>query len=71
MNPCMGYPSLSRADSKTEVCPECGTREALDAAEVDKAEQDRIIAEMQKAAQLQYSPGCAPISTPEKQSCSM
>ena len=41
---------MSWADNKTEICPECGTREALDAAGVDKAEQDKIIAEIQKAA---------------------
>ncbi len=35
---------------KTAVCPKCGTREALDAAGFDKAEQDKIIAEIQKAA---------------------
>lgn len=44
-----GYTAMSRTDNKTEICPECGTREALDAAGIDKAEQDRIIAEMQKA----------------------
>lgn len=41
---------MSRTDNKTEICPECGTREALDAAGVDNAEQDKIIAEIQKAA---------------------
>ena len=45
-----GYPAMSRTDNKTEICPECGTREALDAAGVDNAEQDKIIAEIQKAA---------------------
>lgn len=25
------YPALSRADNVTEICPECGTREALEA----------------------------------------
>ena len=44
-----GYPAMSRTDNKTEICPECGTREALDAAGIDKAEQDKIIAEIQKA----------------------
>lgn len=24
-----GYPALSRTDSKTEICPNCGTLEAL------------------------------------------
>lgn len=39
--------------------------EALEAAGIDKAEQDRIIAGMQKAAKKQYSPGCVPIPAPE------
>lgn len=26
-----GRPALSRADGKTEICPDCGMREALDA----------------------------------------
>ena len=42
------YPAMSRIDNKTEICPECETREALDAAGVDKAEQDKIIAEFRK-----------------------
>lgn len=25
-----GYPAISRADNKTEICSPCGTREALD-----------------------------------------
>lgn len=25
----IGYPALSREDNKTEICPECGIREAL------------------------------------------
>ena len=25
------YPALSRVDNKTEICPECGTKEALEA----------------------------------------
>lgn len=24
------YPALSRVDNKTEICPDCGIREALD-----------------------------------------
>ena len=24
------YPALSRRDNKTEICPECGVREALE-----------------------------------------
>ena len=25
-----GYPALSRVDNKTEICPECGVREAAE-----------------------------------------
>lgn len=25
------YPAISRTDNKTEICPECGIREALEA----------------------------------------
>ncbi len=25
------YPAISRADNKTEICPECGTQEAIEA----------------------------------------
>lgn len=25
------YPAISRTDNKTEICPECGMREALEA----------------------------------------
>ena len=25
----IGYPALSREDDKTEICPECGIKEAL------------------------------------------
>ena len=51
----MGYLALPRADTKTKICPERGTREALEAAGIDKAEQDRIIAEMQKATAGVYA----------------
>lgn len=26
-----GYPALSRKDNKTEICPQCGINEALEA----------------------------------------
>ncbi len=28
--PYTGYPALSRRDNKTEICPDCGTREAIE-----------------------------------------
>ena len=37
-------PALSRTDNHTEICSECGQRQALESIGViDRAEQDRII----------------------------
>ena len=30
-NPLTDFPALSRADNKTEICPACGVREAMEA----------------------------------------
>lgn len=38
-----GVPALSRKDGKTQICPDCGTREALESIGVSKEEQDSII----------------------------
>ena len=38
------HPALSRLDNKTLICPDCGTREALDSIGVKPEEQERIIA---------------------------
>mgnify|MGYP004540683041 FL=1 len=38
-----GAPALSRFDNETIVCPDCGTREALDSIGICKAEQDEIL----------------------------
>lgn len=38
-----GYPALSRTDNKTEICPDCGTREALTAAGIDDEKQAAIL----------------------------
>ena len=35
-------PALSRMDNETLICPDCGTREALESIDVDQAEQDEI-----------------------------
>ena len=37
-------PAISRVDNKTEICPLCGTREALDALGIDRLEQEHILA---------------------------
>jgi len=38
-----GSPSLSRADNQTLICPDCGTREALDSIGISVEEQERIL----------------------------
>ena len=38
-----GHPALSRADNETLICPDCGTREALQSIGVDADEQERIL----------------------------
>lgn len=37
-------PALSREDNKTLICPDCGTREALETLGVKSEEQEQIIA---------------------------
>ena len=36
-------PAISRVDDKTPICPDCGTREALESIGIDTAEQDKIL----------------------------
>lgn len=36
-------PALSRLDKKTEICPDCGTRQALKAAGIAPQEREEII----------------------------
>ena len=36
-------PALSRVDNETYICPDCGTREALESIGVDKDEQEEIL----------------------------
>ena len=38
-----GSPALSRVDNKTYICPDCGTREALESIGVGQAEQEEIL----------------------------
>ena len=38
-----GRPALSRADNQTPLCPDCGTREALESIGIDTDEQDKIL----------------------------
>lgn len=36
------YPALSRKDNKTEICPACGMREAIEAFEKEKGEENGL-----------------------------
>lgn len=38
-----GVPALSRRDSKTLVCPDCGVRESLESIGVSAEEQEKIL----------------------------
>ena len=38
-----GVPALSRTDTETLICPDCGTRQALQFIGVDTEEQEQII----------------------------
>lgn len=38
-----GVPAQSREDNHILICPDCGTREALEEIGVEKEEQDRIL----------------------------
>ena len=36
-------PALSRTDGTTLICPDCGTRQALESIGISKEEQEKII----------------------------
>ena len=36
-------PAISRADDRTEICPDCGIREALETIGIKPEEQERIL----------------------------
>ena len=36
-------PAISRYDSEIMICPDCGTREALESIGISKEEQDKIV----------------------------
>lgn len=41
-------PALSRKDGRTLICPDCGTREALETLGIESEEQDKILQVMHK-----------------------
>lgn len=38
-----GYPALSRKYPNMQICPDCGTREALESIGVEPEEQEKIL----------------------------
>ena len=38
-----GVPALSRTDNQTLICPDCGTRQALESMGVSQEEQEKIV----------------------------
>lgn len=46
-----GAPAFSRTDNKTLICPDCGTRQALQSIGVDAEEQEQIIATIHRHTQ--------------------
>ena len=47
-----GHPAISRIDNRTEICPECGYRQALDAAGLSSEEQDEAIQSIRDSEEL-------------------
>lgn len=47
-NTYQGYPALSRKDNKTKICPDCGTREALETIGIKPKDQEQIIKSIHK-----------------------
>lgn len=38
-----GVPALSRTDNQTLICPDCGSRQALESIGISKEEQEKIL----------------------------
>ena len=47
------HPALSRVDNETLICPDCGTREALESIGISAEEQDSIIRILHKCGRAQ------------------
>ena len=44
-----GHPALSRTDNETLICPDCGTRQALESIGVSQEEQEKILETIHRA----------------------
>lgn len=50
-----GCPAISRIDNETQICSDCGTREALESIGVITAEQDRILEIIHRSQSQKYT----------------
>lgn len=46
-----GHPALSRTDNFTLICPDCGTRQALESIGVSAEEQEQILQTIHRSIQ--------------------
>lgn len=46
-----GHPALSRTDNLTLICPDCGTRQALESIGVSAEEQEQILQTIHRSIQ--------------------
>lgn len=45
------HPAISRTDNRTEICPDCGTREALESIGIGEEEQEKILKAIHRSEQ--------------------
>lgn len=50
-----GHPAISRVDNETLICPDCGSRQALEALGISEAEREKIISIINRATRRQNS----------------
>ena len=51
-----GHPALSRLDNTTEICSDCGVREALESIGVPSEEQEQILATIHRCTGNIHNP---------------
>lgn len=45
------HPALSRSDNETLICPDCGTRQALESIGISQEEQEKILSIIHRGEQ--------------------
>lgn len=53
--PYTGYPAISRTDNETQICSDCGSRQALEALGISEAEREKIISIINRATRSPQS----------------